>query len=172
MAPNIDFAALTLKDALDLAILIEEEAEGRYGELTNMVGGRYEGDASDVFRHMKDAEAKHGAQLRARRAELFGDAPRAVTREMFWEIEAPDYGKARVFMSPRRATVIALESEKKAFAFFEGALAHMKEGDAKVLFAELRDEELHHRQLLEKHLKGLPVGPDVDEDAADEPAAH
>jgi len=171
MAPTIDFAALTLKDALDLAILIEEEAEERYDELQHQVGGRYEGDASDVFRHMKTAEAKHGSQLRERRTKLFGDAPQSVSREMIWEVEAPDYGKPRVYMSPLQAMQVAIESEKKAHAFFVEALPHVKDADVRVLFEELRDEEVEHQHLLEAHMKGLPEGPDVQEDHADEPSA-
>src|SRR5689334_21920990 len=34
---------LSLQDALDLAILIEEEAKDRYDEFTRIVGGRYAG---------------------------------------------------------------------------------------------------------------------------------
>jgi erythrin-vacuolar iron transport family protein len=168
---TIDFSSITLKDALDLAILIEQEAEERYDELTNLVGGRYEGDASDVFRRMRVAEQKHGASLRARRKEIFGDAESAVTRSMFWEVEAPDYGKPRVFMSPRQAMMVALESEHKAHAFFVEALPHVKDSQVRALFEELRDEEVEHARLLEEHMKGLPEGPDVHEEDADEPPA-
>ena len=37
MAQIIDFAKLTLQDALDLAILIEEDARGRYEEFARLV---------------------------------------------------------------------------------------------------------------------------------------
>jgi len=171
MARTIDFAALTLKDALDLAILIEEEAEERYEELSRLVGGRYEGDASDVFRRMKAAEGKHGEQLRERRQKLFGDAPRAVDRSMFWEIEAPDYGTPRVYMSPLQAMRVAHDSETKAHAFFVEALPHLKDAEVRALFEELRDEEIEHQRMIESFMKGLPEGPDVDETTADEPPA-
>lgn len=171
MAPSIDFAALSLMDALDLAILIEEEAEERYDELQHLVGGRYEGDASDVFRHMKTAEAKHGAQLRERREKLFGDAPRRVSRSFFWEVEAPGYDKPRVYMSPLEASRVALESEKKAHAFFVEALPHVRNAEVRALFEELREEEVHHQQILLDHMKGLKEGPDVAEENADEPPA-
>jgi len=48
--PEIDFAKLHLRDALDMAILIEEEARDRYQEFARTVGGRYAGDAAEVFR--------------------------------------------------------------------------------------------------------------------------
>ncbi len=59
---GIEFRTLTLQDALDLAILIEEEAQQRYAWFTHEVGGRYPGDAADMFRLMSGAEAKHAAR--------------------------------------------------------------------------------------------------------------
>ena len=171
MAPNLDYLTLTLQDALDLAILIEEEAEERYRELANLVGGRYPGDAADVFRSMVFNEQKHGRQLADRRRRLFGDAPRRVDRGQLWEVEAPDYGKPRVFMSPRQATEVAMASEQKAHEFFVCALPGVKDPDVRALFEELRDEELHHFQTLERHLHDLPPGPDVEDADADEPPA-
>ena len=76
---RVDFAALSLKDALDLAILVEKEAEERYQKLSGMVGGRYAGDAGDVFREMARNEARHCAQLGERRQELFGNARRTIS---------------------------------------------------------------------------------------------
>ena len=35
MSVDIDFANLSIKDALDLAVLVEEEAEERYRELAD-----------------------------------------------------------------------------------------------------------------------------------------
>ena len=171
MARTLDFSTLSLQDALDLAILIEEEAEERYQELANLVGGRYPGDAADVFRSMAFNENKHGRQLAERRKALFGDAPRQVDRDMFWEVEAPDFGKPRVYMSPRQATEVAMASEQKAHAFFVGALPTVKNASVHALFEELREEELHHYQTLERHLADLPPGPDVEEQDADEPPA-
>jgi rubrerythrin len=171
MARALDFSTLSLQDSLDLAILIEEEAEERYQELAKMVGGRYTGDASDVFRSMASNEQKHGKQLAERRRQLFGDAPRKVRRDMFWEAEAPDFGKPRVYMSPRQATEVAMDSEQKAHAFFAGALRHVTDAKVRALFEELRDEELRHYETLERHLRDLPPGPDVEDEDADEPPA-
>jgi rubrerythrin len=171
MARTIDFATLTLQDALDLGILIEQEAEERYEELAGLVGGRYSGDASDVFRGMVLNEAKHGRQIRDRRVALFGDAPMNVDRTMIWEVEAPDLGTPRVFMSPRQAMEVALDGEKKAYAFFAEALPHVRDPAVSKLFAELRDEELVHAGMLEGQMKHLTAGPDVEDDEADEPPA-
>jgi rubrerythrin len=171
MAQKIDFAKLTLKDALDLAILIEGEAKDRYDEFARLVGGRYKGDSDEVFKNMAVYEAKHGAELQARRAKLFGNAPRTVSQEAIDDVEAPDRGTPRVFMSPRQAMEVALESEKKAWDYFDEALRHVKDPDVRKLFEELRAEELQHQEYIKKAMVTLPPGPDVEEDEADAPGS-
>src|SRR5512137_2504162 len=168
---KIDFSRLTLKDALDLAILIEDEAKERYEEFTRIVGGRYKGDASDVFRNMAAYEARHGAELAARRKKLFGDAPRTVKAATLDDVEAPDRGKPRVFMSARQAMEVALESEQKAWEYFDQALAHVKDPDVRKLFEELRAEEVQHQEYVKKAMAALPAGPDVEEADADAPGS-
>src|SRR5512146_2167669 len=153
---SIDFRSLTLQDALDLAISIEEEARERYQEFVRQVGGgRYPGDAADMFRLMAGYEAKHCAELVARRGELFGDAPRTVTKENLDDVEAPDRGQPRVFMSARQAMAVALAAEEKARAFFEDALRHVTDPGVKVLFEELRKEEIEHVRLVRERLERL-----------------
>jgi len=169
MSQELDFAKLTLQDALDLAILIEAEAEERYKEFAKIVGGRYQGDAGDAFLFMAENEAKHGQQLVARRKKLFGGKRRRVTRDMIDDVEAPDRGKPRVYMSPRQAFEVALESEVKAHDFFAEAVKHVKDAKVKRLFEELRKEEKTHQAYLKRKIKKLPPGPDVEESEADEP---
>jgi len=171
MAQKIDFAKLSLKDALDLAILIEAEAKDRYEEFAHLVGGRYTGDADEVFRNMAVYEAKHGAELQARRTKLFGNAPATVSLDAIDDVEAPDRGQPRVFMSPRQAMEVALESEKKAWDYFDGALRHVKDPDVRKLFEELRAEEAQHQEYIRKAMVTLPTGPDVEEDEADAPGS-
>ncbi|MBI5070494.1 MAG: ferritin family protein [Deltaproteobacteria bacterium] len=167
----IDFAKLDLRDALDLAILIEEEAEERYREFTRIVGGRYPGDASEVFARMAENEAKHREELVAQRKKLFARQKARVTRDQLDDVEAPDRGKPRVFMSARQAMEVALDSEEKAFDFFAGALKHVKDPKVKKLFTELKAEELKHKKMLQARIKKLPRGPDVEESEADEPGS-
>ncbi|MFL5302533.1 MAG: ferritin-like domain-containing protein [Anaeromyxobacteraceae bacterium] len=167
----INLASLSLQDALDLAILMEDEARERYEEFTRIVGGRYKGDAADMFRTMAGNEAKHGQQLAERRRSLFGEAPRRLTRDMIDDVEAPDRGKPRVFMSARQAMEVALASEEKAHDFFVSALRHVSDPSVKTLFEELRGEELKHQKLVKERLDKLPKGPDVEEDEADGPGS-
>lgn len=169
--PAIEFGSLTLQDALDLAILMEDEARERYEEFSRIVGGRYAGDASDMFRMMAANEAKHGKQLADRRAQLFAGAPSRVSRDQLDDVEAPDRGKPRVFMSARQALEVALSSEEKARDFFDGALNHVRDPDVRALFEDLRSEEERHQAFVKERLVKLPPGPDVDEDEADAPGS-
>ena len=168
---QVDYASLTLKDALDLAILVEKEARERYLKLSTMVGGRYTGDACDVFRTMAENEVKHETELQAMRDRLFKRARTAVSRDALFDVEAPDWTKANVFMSPRQAVEVALESEEKACDFYEAALPHVKDPAVRKLFEGLSVEERQHRASLRKKLKGLPPGPDLEPEFVDEPGS-
>jgi len=168
---GLDYARLDLRDALDLAILMEEEARQRYTEFSKLVGGRYPGDAAEVFSLMASYEALHGAQLTSRRQSLFRDQPSRMRLDMLDDVEAPDRGAPRVFMSPRQALEVALAAEQKAWAFFDQALPHVTDRSVRALFEELRSEEKKHEQLLSTTLKGLPMGPDLTEEEADPPGS-
>lgn len=169
----IDFSRLSLKDALDLAVLIEQEAEERYLEFADQMTAHHTPDAEKFFRFMAVNEEKHGSELAARRKHLFGDAPSTVSSTMILDVEAPEYDQARAFMSPRAAMEVALTSETKAHAFFVDALPHLTNPEVRALFEELRDEEVVHQDLVRKELARLPPGPEASaEDYADEPVAH
>jgi rubrerythrin len=169
---TIDFRTLTLQDALDLAIAIEEEAKERYDAFVEQVGtARYDGDAADMFRLMAGYEQKHRDELVSRRHALFGDAPRTITAALLDDVEAPDRGEPRPFMSGRQAMEVALASEEKAFDFFTGALRSVTDPKVKDLFMVLRDEEEQHVRLVRSRLERLPPGPSVEEDEADAPGS-
>jgi rubrerythrin len=170
MAKEIDFARLTLQDALDLAVLIEDEAKDRYQEFAEQMDACFTPEAARFFRFMSDNEAKHGQALRARRKARFGDLPVLVHRSMIWEVEAPAYEKARSFITPRKVLEIALEAEIKAHDFFAAAVHHLADPDVKTLFEELRLEEVEHREMVTMELmKQSPDDPRDPDDFADEP---
>lgn len=173
MPEPIDFAGLTLMDALDLGMLIEDEAKERYEEFAEQLELHHTTEAARFFRHMVTNETKHGQELAQRRTALFGNAPARVTRAMLWDIEAPEYDQARVFMSLRQALQVALDAEIKAFGFFNDALQHVKNPEVRKLFEELRDEELEHQDLVKKEMDKVPPAPDIDPDGfVDEPVGH
>ena len=173
MATRIDFASLSLMDALDLAILIEDEAKERYEEFAAQMEQHRTPAAATFFRLMAHNEAKHGQELADRRGQLFGGLTPTVTRAMIFDVEAPDYDEARAFMSPRQAMKAALASEIKAHAFFVSALPALKDAEVRALFEELRDEEVQHQTLVKAELAKLPPDSGLsDEDFVDEPAAQ
>jgi len=168
---GIDFKSLSLIDALDLAILVEDEAQERYEEFAGQMEQHRTPEAARFFRFMAENEAKHGRELSARRNQLFGRAARAVTRAMLFDIEAPEYDAARAFMSPRQAMGAAMASEVKAHQFFVEALPAIRDPEVRALFEELREEEVEHQALVQLELDKLPPDSGLsDEDFVDPPA--
>ena len=170
MAFKLDISTLNLQDALDMAVLIEKEAEERYLLFADQLGQRYRGDAADFFTMMARNEQRHGAEIAERRRLLFGDAPSRVTENMIeYEVEAPDFGKPRRYMSPRNALEVAMESEIKAYEFYDKALQGIQDPTVRKLIKELRDEEAGHQRLLNEQKAKYPdtMEPDLDPDDAD-----
>jgi len=168
---GIDFAKLSAMDALDLAVLIEREAEERYIGFAEMIGSRHAGDAAAFFQTMAGYEAKHGNKLHERRVRLFAATPTRVNAGMVESVEAPDYGKPRAFMSTRHALEVALESERKAEAFYAAALPVITDPQVQELFKELGKQEIEHQEMLQQRIAKTPGGlePDVAPEDVDTP---
>ena len=170
---GIDLAQLDLKDALDLAVLIEEEARERYEEFAEQMDVHHTPEAAVFFRFMAGNEEKHRAELWHRRRELYRDDPVAVKRSMLFDVEAPEYDEVRAFMTARQALEAALRAEEKAHAFFVAALPSLADPLVRSLFQELRDEEILHQELVRRRLAELPPNPAFEAgDFADEPVGH
>ena len=162
MPTRLNFASLSLMDALDLAVLIEVEAYERYKMFSAQLGHRFTGDATSVFTSMAENEAKHGKQLAERRKALFGDAPMRVSRDDLFDVEAPEQGAPRSNMSTLQAFEVALSSEQKAFDFYDLALPHVTNPEIHALFTELRDEETEHVRMVQEGIANLPPGADIE----------
>lgn len=162
MPARVDFSQLTLMDTLDMAHLIEVEAFERYTLFAEQTGHRLSNDAGAVFQSMAENEKKHGDELAARRRKLFGDAPAKVTIDDIFDVEAPDVGGARQNMSEFKAYQFALHAEKKAFAFYDGALRTVKQPEVRTLFEELREEEAEHVRMIEEIMAKLPPSAKLD----------
>ena len=173
MSADIDFSSLSIKDALDLAILVEDEAEERYRELAEVLEGHDTPEAAAFFRFMVTCEAKHGTELKAKRQELFGDQKSCVDRSMLWDVEAPGYEAAKAFMTLQEALEVALAAETKAFEFFDRALPEVEDPEVRELFTDLRQEEVEHMQMVRQQMKNAGEGDGFDpDDFADEGVAH
>ena len=172
MTIQLDVSTLNLQDALDLGVLIEKEAEERYLMFVAQLGERYRGDAADFFTMMARNEQRHGMELAERRRLLFGDTPSRVAADMIEEVEAPGTGKPRPYMSPRHALNVAMESEIKAYEFFDQALPGIQDPAVRKLFEELRHEESEHQRFLKEQMAKYPdtLEPDLDPDEIDTPS--
>jgi len=165
MTIQIDFSNLNLQDALDMAVLIEKEAEDRYLLFADQLEQRYPGDAADFFTMMARNEQRHGNEITERRRLLFGNAPSRVTANMIGnDIEAPETGKAIRYMSPRHALEVAMKSEIKAYKFYDCILQTIRDVDIQLLIKSLRDEEAEHQALLNEMKARYPetLEPDFD----------
>ena len=111
---GIDFARITLRDALDLAVLIEEEARDRYVEFAEQLAAHATPEVADFFARMARIEERHRAELLERRNILFGSARSTVERRQIFDVEAPGYEEARAFMGVRQALETVLAAEVKA----------------------------------------------------------
>ncbi len=170
---GIDFDKLALRDALDLAVLIEEEARDRYEELADQMALHHTPEAERFFRFMQRNEERHRAELAGRRETLFGNQPVSVQREMIFDVEAPDYDEVRARMPTRVAFELALHCEQKAWAFFDELVPRLNDPAVKHLFEELRAEEVHHQDLVRREMERLPPErPTGDDLFEDEPVAQ
>jgi len=173
MSHDIDFSTLNLRDTLDLAIAIEEEAKERYDEFAEQLDAHDTPEVAKFFRCMSDNEVKHAEVLAAQRAELFGNEPTTADTSVIYDIEAPDYDGARAFMSIQAALDLALNSEIKAYEFYHAALPSVTDDSIKELFTRLRDEEVRHQEMIKEI---MTKAPDMDafdpEDFVDEPTAQ
>ena len=170
MSTKIDYSKLTLMDALDLAMLIEVEAQQRYTQFAERLGSHTEGDAASVFEAMAVNEGKHGEEIARRRLALFGETRPNVKLADIFDVEAPDVGWATWRMSPLKAYWVALTAERKARDFYDQALRYVTNPEVKTLFEELRDEEVEHVRMCEELIAKLPQSAKSDLEDEDEGA--
>jgi rubrerythrin len=173
MSHTIDFTTLNLRDTLDLAIAVEEEAKERYDEFAEQLEAHHTPEVAKFFRFMSDNEVKHAEVLTTQRVELFGDEATTADTSMIYDIEAPDYDGARAFMSINDALEVALNAEIKAYEFYHDALPSVTDEDVNKLFVRLRDEEAQHQKMIKEIMAKVPDMDAFDPaDFADEPTAQ
>ncbi len=163
MSTSLDLSKLSLMDALDLAILIEEEARQRYEMFASQLGRSGSGyNAGAFFASMAENEAKHGTEILERRMALFGKAPMKLKLDDLYDVEAPETGAPRRGMSTLQALELGLEAEQKAYDFYDKALPGITDPEVITLFTELRDEETEHVEMLRAEMAKLPASASVE----------
>jgi len=159
MSTSLDLSKLSLMDALDLAILIEEEVRQRYEMFAKQLSGY---GAGKFFATMVENEAKHGTELLERRMAMFGKTPMNVKLTDLFDVEAPDMGAVHRGMSTLQAFELGLAAEKKAYDFYDMALPGVTDPEVKELFTELRDEEAEHVEMLKEQMEKLPADANIE----------
>jgi rubrerythrin len=173
MSHTIDFSQLSLRDVLDLAISIEEEAKERYEDFAAQMDAHKTEEAAKFFRFMADNEIKHAEKIAEQRNSLFGDQPSTADRSVLFDIEAPEFDAVRAFMSVQSALEVALQAEIKAYEFYDGALPEVSDADIRELFVQLRDEESRHQEMIREVMDKVPAGQSFDpDDFVDDPVGH
>jgi rubrerythrin len=173
MSHDIDFSQLSLRDVLDLAISIEEEAKERYDEFAEQLDAHKTAEAAKFFRFMAKNEIKHAEKLSDKRTSLFGDEPNTADTSLLYDVEAPEFDTVRAFMSVQDALDVAMQAEVKAYDFYDGALPAVADGSVKELFTELREEEKHHQAMIQEIKDKIPAGDNFDpDDFVDAPAGQ
>ena len=168
---GLDFSTLSVRDALDLAVLIEEEARDRYRELADQLTLHHTPEAAAFFTRMARVEERHRQQLLRRRELEFGDQPGTMSRRMIFDVEASEYDEARAFMTLRQALEVALRAENKAHDFYCKVADAATDPKTIALFRELQEEEVDHRTLVQAELGKLPPDKGSGDAFADEPQA-
>ncbi|RLB37059.1 MAG: rubrerythrin [Deltaproteobacteria bacterium] len=153
MALEMDFSRLDGQDALDIAIVIEDEAQVAYEHLADWVAGDGNTEAAEFFKRMAVREKRHKEEITARRAELFGDSPPRYDDAAPWEAEVPDYEALGRKVSLEEAFNVAMGAETRAHDFYAGALEYIEEPKIAELFDWLRKAELEHQRMLTEEME-------------------
>ncbi len=164
MPAPLDFRALEPADALDLAVLMEEEARQRYIEFAELMEEvHHKVEAAVFFRSMVEHEERHGKALWQRRERTYPNAPHRVNASLLGDGEAPDFDTAVGFMPLERCMELALAAETRAEAFFRAALKEARDPEVCALFRELAREEVDHQRMVKDAMARLsgPAGPAV-----------
>ena len=153
MALEVDFSRMDGQDALDIAIVIEDEAQLAYEHLADWVAGDGNPEAAEFFKRMAVREKRHKEEVTARRTDLFGDVPPRHDEAAPWEAEVPDYESLGRKVTLEEAFNVAMGAETRAHDFYAEALEYIEEPKVAELFDWLRKAELEHQRMLTEEMK-------------------
>lgn len=148
----------TLAEFLAHAIAIETEAALRYRELADQLAVHHNPEVARVFERMARVEGMHIDQLRQRAADL--DLPMLAPWEYQWEDEeSPEvtgHEAVHYRMTPRHALMLALDNERRAYAFFARVRDGVSDPEIRAMAEEFAAEEEQHIGYVEELLLQHP----------------
>jgi len=161
-----DFASLSPREALHVAIFIEDrnaDIYRQFAELFDVFNDPESSEIADTFMDMAEEEERHAASLRQRYQERFGAEPCAITEEEIHEtIELPRVDDGQIFAIARaqvspvprnKAFEIALAAEQSALKFYSQLCEVTPDTDLRDLYQELASDENDHMRFLDKRIK-------------------
>jgi rubrerythrin len=153
MTIQVDFSKLDGRDALDVAYIIEDEAQLAYEHLSGWVAGDGNSEAADFFARMAGREKRHKEEIAEKRKELFGDLPTRQDDEAPWQVEVPDYESLGKNVSLAEAFDVAMGAETRAHDFYAEAIDYIEDETVVELFDWLRKAEVEHQRMLGEEMK-------------------
>lgn len=160
-----EFSSLSPKEALHVAIFIEERNADIYGQFAELFDGFNDPESTEIastFWDMAEEERKHGADLQQRYTERYGQEPCAITDEEIRDtIEVPKFDSGNIFAIARaqvsrapcnNALEIALAAEKSALKFYTRLVEFTDDPELRGLYEELASDEGDHTRILQRRL--------------------
>ena len=159
-------AIRTVADLLAHALVIEREAEERYGELADQMATHNNSAAEALFRRLALIEGRHVAQIQALSAGI--DLPARAPWEFDWQDgespEAVETGSVHYLISAHEAVGLALRHEARAEEFYRGVANRVRAAAVRELACQLADEEPEHVSWLSAWLHDYPPPPSAAHD--------
>lgn len=137
---------------LSYAIKLEEEATLRFGHLADAMDASGNKPVGALFRKLSDYSRLHLQDAKARSG--FRDVPVILPADYQWpDFESPETAAIWAtdpLIAYDEAIEIALDSEKRGYAFYKLVLDTTTDPEIKALAKEFVEEEAEHVQWLEK----------------------
>jgi rubrerythrin len=161
-----DFASLSPREALHVAIFIEHRNADIYRQFSELFGGFDDLESREIastFSDMADEEDRHGTRLRQRYDSRFGPGLCAITEEQIRDtIEVPRFDRGDIFAIARaqvsrvprnQALEIALAAEQSALKFYTRLWEVTDDPELRDLYEELAGDESEHTRALQSKMQ-------------------
>jgi rubrerythrin len=144
---------------LSYACKVEEEATLRFGQLADAMDAAGNRPVGALFRKLSEYSRLHLADARSRSG--FREVPVMLPDKYQWpDLESPETAAiwgTDPMIAYEDAILIALDSEKRGYAFYKHVLDTTDDPEIRALAKEFVEEEAEHVQWLERWIVEQPV---------------
>jgi rubrerythrin len=150
----------SVEEFLAYAIMLEQEAATRFGQLADAMESCGNREVGKLFRRLSDYSRLHLADARARAG--FREMPKMKPGDFAWpDLESPETAAiwaADPFIGRDQALEIALEAETAGFDYYKKILDTTDDPEIKALAREFVEEERGHVAELQKWILASKTG--------------